>query len=87
MDQAVHGAVRFPVLPAFVHPLGVVLAADVYALLFLPAAPVILAAAHGIELIVGELEARLLGELQQLLGALRVLQLLLELGVSKNARP
>ena len=63
------------------HPFCVVLAADVYALPFVPAAPLILAAAHDLELLVGELETRILGDRQQLLGARRVLKLLLELRV------
>ena len=52
--------------PALVHPLGVVLLADVRAPHDVPAAPV--AAAHGLELLVRKLEAALLGEGQQLLG-------------------
>ena len=54
--------------------------ADVRASLDVPACPAV-AAAHGLELLVGELEPRLLDETEQLLGARGVPQLLLELGV------
>ena len=66
-NQAVHGTIRSLVFNAFVHPLCVVLAADVYALSFLPAVPLILAATHGPKLLVRKLETCLLGESGQLL--------------------
>ena len=66
VNRAGHRAFGALVPPALVHPLGVVLLADVRAPHDVPAAPV--AAAHGLELIVRKLEARLLGEAQQLLG-------------------